>query len=426
MKPIFLDEFESFELEQAINENRLPTLDENIIDELISAYIIVNSDDGVLENIRAHAPSPYINLAYFILTEQCNLACKYCMQGNSVPSLNRRNFPLMSLEVAARALDFFVEQVNSDESRRDMPKEIIFYGGEPLLNFRVMKFVIEEGVRYQNEGVITGDLNFSVVTNGLLLDEQKIDFFIEKNVSVSISIDGPSAVENSCRINKHGENVFKSLLDKVNLARSKGLRFGFSVTLTELTLKNLDGLVTFIKQNGLDSVSFNILIKKNDVFIDEDYYVNATKFIIDFYKQTKDEGIREDRLFRKLRSFVDSKIYFSDCGATAGSQVVIMPNGDVGICHGNLTCGDNFIGTIFDKDFIVSKNEKIIEWSQMIPIFNRHCESCEALGICGGGCPINAGFSEQNSNFTDYGFCIHAKEMLNFLLSELLRISVEK
>ena len=110
---------------------------------------------------------------------------------------------------------------------------------------------------------------------------------------------------------------------------------------------------------------------------------------------------------------------------TSGSQIVIMPNGSVGICHANLDCNDNFIGSIFDKRFNVITNEKIIKWSKMIPLFNKNCESCEALGICGGGCPINAGYSEKNANFIDRAFCIHAKSMLYFLLSELLRLSIK-
>ena len=129
----------------------------------------------------------------------------------------KENESLMSLEVASQELDFFAYQISLNNEYFDNPKEIIFYGGEPLLNFKVLKFVIEKSLTYKQKGKLPNNLRFSIVTNGLLLNEQIIEFLIKRDVTVSISIDGPSSVENSCRINKNGENVYKYINKHIHI-----------------------------------------------------------------------------------------------------------------------------------------------------------------------------------------------------------------
>lgn len=424
MKPVYLSKMQSLELENALIEKRKPNLDPNILESLEKYYIMVESDDNVLNHIQKYAPKPYISLAYFILSEQCNLACKYCFLGNSdIDAKKITNFP-MNEKVADKALEFFAKQTQKDNKQFDDEKEIIFYGGEPLLNFKILKYIVERSKYYQEKNLLSKKLNFSIVTNGLLLDDEKILYLRDHNINVSISIDGADVFANSNRIDKKGKCIYDKLIKKLKYAKKLGLEFGISVTLTENSICDINKLLKLIEEIDIKSVCFNILLSNESYEVDKHYYIDATDFIIEFYKQTKNKGIYEERFMRKLKSFAESNIYFSDCAATSGSQIVITPDGDVGICHGCTQNRDYFIGSIFDNDLVVDKNKDIIKWSKLIPIFKSECETCSALGICGGGCPINAqNLSDTHSiEDIDKAFCIHAQNTLKFLIEELLRL----
>lgn len=424
MKPVFLTQHESRVLTNALQNNNVPDLSLDVLESLKQYKILVEADDGLIDYIRNRVPKPYTSLAYFVLTEQCNLACKYCFLGNSKVNAPKITNHPMSKETANKGLLFFSKQTQQNPSEFDDKKEIIFYGGEPLLNFTTLKYIVERSKYYQENGMLSKKLSFSIVTNGLCLTEEITAFLIENKINVSISIDGASALANECRIDKKGNCIYDRLVCILKQAKQQGLTFGLSITLTEETLKDMSGLLKLINELGVTAICFNILLKTEGVSVADDYYTKATDFIIAFYEQTKSLGIYEDRFMRKLSSFVNSKIYFSDCAATSGSQIVITPEGSVGICHGCMENRDYILGSVFDSDLIVEKNNEVIAWSRLSPVFKEECQSCPALGICGGGCPINARkmATDDSINAIDRAFCIHAKMTLEYLIKELLRL----
>ena len=75
------------------------------------------------------------------------------------------------------------------------------------------------------------------------------------------------------------------------MSKKLGLDFGLSITLTENTIKNIDSLISFLLNNDIKSVCFNILMKNKNYSTNEKYYQEATKYIIDFYKKTRYKGI---------------------------------------------------------------------------------------------------------------------------------------
>ena len=80
-----------------------------------------------------------------------------------------------------------------------------------------------------------------------------------------------------------------------------------------------------------------------------------------------------------------------------------------------------------DKNFDASKNETLKEWASLSPVNKEECQDCEALGICGGGCPIDAinKNGEKDIHGIDRRFCVHAKMTLEFLIRDLYRIIKE-
>ena len=240
------------------------------------------------------------------------------------------------------------------------------------------------------------------------------------DVTVSISIDGVDRQSNSARIDKQGEPIFDRLIQKLSMIREKNFDVGLSITLTEETIASVDKIIALSNEYGINDISFNLLYSAPNYAVKEDYYRRAANFIIDFYKRARQLGIYEDRIMRKINAFVEGRLYLSDCAATSGSQIVVLPDGRVGLCQGCVESKDYFFTDVDDR-MPLETNEVMLEWSRLSPINKSECLKCEALGICGGGCPINARNNSADGTIdaVDKNFCVHARRTLRFMIDDL-------
>ncbi|MBQ7155406.1 MAG: FibroRumin system radical SAM peptide maturase [Synergistaceae bacterium] len=411
MIPVYLNEHEHSELQASLTAGRPPSLPQSTLEALTECRILVDDEPELLEAVRKLVPEPYICMAYFILTEQCNLACKYCFLGNAGKKPRVTNYP-MSKETAEKALMFFAEQTRKIPKYFGEEKTIIFYGGEALLNFETLRFTVDKCRELQARRLITRNLSFMMVTNGLLLSPEKIAFLRDNNVSVSISLDGADERANSSRIDRSGRTVYSRVLEALRLCISMGLNVSLSVTLTEESLDGMDALITLLQETGINSLCFNILQRTGDFFVRDEYYVRASRFLAEFYRRTKSLGIYEERFMRKLKAFANQRLYFADCGACSGNQIVITPDGQVGICQGCTEDRRYFVTDINHPEYDLRNDSTVREFVKRSPVFREECVKCEALGLCGGGCPVNAPET----------FCTHAKYTLQFLINELYSV----
>lgn len=386
-----------------------------------------DTDDNVIKYFRSRLPEPSISGCYFILSEQCNLACKYCFLGNN-NSKKRKHFSLknMSIETAEKALDFFMRQL--EKNTMTVEPFITFYGGEPLINFEVLDFIAERINELRLRKLYFKNAKVSVVTNGLLLDLKKLKRLKELNVGIGISIDGCTEEANALRVDKAGNQIFSDVLKILDMAKDNGIDVGLSVTITEETIKSKTKMLELISKYNIKGFGFNILMHEGTFNINEDYYEKASQFIIDMFVELRKIGVYEDRIMRKIqtiqKSFSVPQPHFSDCGATAGGQIVVAPDGRVGICHGCLWDKKYFVSSIDDNSFDAKTNPVFIEGSQLSPINKEECQDCAALGICGVGCPIQAMNAKEGNTIhsLDERFCIHSKKTLDFIVRDLYRI----
>jgi uncharacterized protein len=124
---------------------------------------------------------------------------------------------------------------------------------------------------------------------------------------------------------------------------------------------------------------------------------------------------------RKANAFIERNVWPFDCGAAGGNQIVIAPNGDVGICHGFIADRKHFPTNVFNSNFNMSEDATYREWSMRSPLNMPQCMDCPALGICGGGCPFQAEIEKGSIWQLDERFCVHAKMTLEWLIWELLK-----
>ena len=399
------------------------------VNELVKYKILTQTkdeDDKVLQFVRSKIPAPAINVCYMIMSEQCNLACKYCFLGNN-DCEKRGNFLLenMSVETAEQAIKFFIRQIKESGLDTEINKPVlIFYGGEPLANYDVLEYIAKRINELRNVERSIRNIEMSMVTNGLLLDEDRIIRLHELGVSIAISIDGFTEEANSMRVDVAGKPVFSRILEKLDLCKKIGVNVSLSVTLSEETIKNTKDILKLVEKYDIKAFGFNIMMSSDTFVLPNSYNEAAAQFIIDEFIELRERGIYEDRMMRKLKAFSKSQVYFSDCAATAGGQIVIAPDGRVGICHGCLHNKQYFVANISDDDFIAVKDKNFIEWSQLTPLNHEECMDCPALGICGGGCPVNAMYLKPGNTIhsLDERFCVHSKKTLEFFIKDLYRI----
>ena len=402
------------------------------VDELVK-YKILNysegDDDKVLQFVKSRIPSPAINVCYMITSEQCNLACKYCFLGNNDEN-KRSNFSLenMSKETADKAIDFFINQIKlSGLDFEDNKPAIIFYGGEPLVNYDVLVYIAERINALRSVERCIKNMELSMVSNGLLLTEERALKLKELGVAIAISVDGFTEAANNMRVDVAGNNVFNKILKTLDMCKNIGVAVSLSVTLSEETIKDTKAILELVDKYEITSFGFNIMMSDENFIVPQEYNEKAAQFILDEFIELRKRGIYEDRIMRKLKAFTKSQVYFSDCAATGGGQIVIAPNGQVGICHGCLHNKQYFVSHVDDETFDATKHKDFIEWSQLTPVNKEECQDCVALGICGGGCPINAMHLKEGNTIHDLDerFCTHAKLTLEFLIKDLYRIISE-
>ena len=438
MKPVYLTKKAYKDLQDWLaspfcnSKDNAPESLTSEIAELIKCKILTQTedeDDRVLRFIRSRISPPAINVCYMILSEQCNLACKYCFLGNN-DKTKRHQFlsQNMSVETADKAIDFFIKQIKlSDLDDENNKPTIIFYGGEPMVNFPVLVYIAEKINHLRTKEKCLKHAELSMVTNGLLLTEEKLLKLKELGVSIAISCDGFTEKANEMRVDVNGSPVFTRILEKLDLCKKLGVNVSLSVTLSEETIRDTVDILNLVNNYDVKSFGFNILMSSDSFVLPESYNEAAAQFIIDEFIELRKLGIYEDRMMRKLDSFSKAQVYYSDCAATAGGQIVVAPNGQVGICHGCLFDKKYFVTTIDDEEFDATKDPTFIEWSQITPVNHKSCLTCPALGICGGGCPINAMNLRPGNTIhsIDERFCVHAKKTLDFFIHDLYRIICE-
>ena len=421
---VFLFQQEYVLVEKFLLDQREFSSIQNIIKELTQTKILIpenQNEDEILLRLKKDIPAPYVGIMQLIVAKTCNLACRYCFEGNGQDigqrSKEKEQDQLMSGETAKQALVFFSRQMQEISAYFPQEKEIIFYGGEPLLNMPAVETTVAEARKMQKEGLLPQKMSFSMVTNGTLLTKKTARKLKDLNINVSISLDGADAESNVNRIDRAGRKAFSKIVSGIRNAQSEGLHFGLSVTLTEETMKRQEEFIDFIIGNGITGINFNIIIGINDPV----YFKKASSFIIDFYRKTKQYGIMEDRILRKINALSSSCFYYHDCAALSGNQIVVMPNGDVGLCQGTINTDEFIIGKISDEHLSFSKCSMVHEWIQNTPVNKKECIECPAIAICGGGCPINARLNSANRSLLslDSRFCVHTKDTLMFLLQEM-------
>lgn len=354
-----------------------------------------------------------VQILYLVLTNACNLRCKYCFLENNENCPDLRYS--MSEEIAFLSLNKYIEYLKC----HNVPKAIlILYGGEPTLEEELLKKIVIHCRK--------SDIHFdiTVITNGTTMTLQLAEFFKTYNVGLGLSIDGPKDITDKNRIFRFPENsVYDVVWKSKSILEDAECKYGLSMVVTEYFLEHRDEILKWLLKNHNKGIFYNLMHHDRVVDNWKEYSEKSVDFIIDSYEyfEQNNSGVIDGQIQRQIDSFIKRNFMFSCCGAVGANQITVMPKGDISICHGDSSDRQHYIGNIKDFDFEQFINTvEVKQWISRATINTDECLKCEALFCCGGGCHHHAEILFGSRDEIDKTYCIYAKNVFKWMLLRTL------
>jgi len=388
---------------------------------LISQKMLVESakdDEALFAEIHEVLKKQLtMEMVYLLVSDGCNLRCMYCFE-DAPESTTKFKPTQMSAETVEMSLNLFSDMA-AKHGNPEQRKVIHLYGGEPLVNRKAVHHAIRHIRKLKIAKRLSESCMTVIVTNGVLLNENDARLFADNNVTVGLSIDGPPEITNHYRIAKsNGVNVAEKVVQAFRLLKKHDISVGLSVTLTPEAIENFDQFLDFfLKEEFMqaDGISLNLLHYTPHLEVGHDYYTAAVECQIRAFERFREIGLYEERMMRKVGAFIDQEPIYGDCGVV-GRQLVIAPDGRIGVCQDFVKPRTYFPKSVYDKNHDDLLEVLFDGWRDRSPFSMPQCRDCEALGICGGGCPASAEVKTGNRNNLDERACFHSKRVLEWLI----------
>ena len=319
-----------------------------------------------------------------MVAQDCNLRCKYCF-GDGGSYGNKR--AVMSEEVGRRAVDFIIEN-----SRNRRHCEIDFFGGEPLINFKVVKAVTEY-VR-QRETETDKIFKLTLTTNGMLLNDEAVKWLNDNNISLVLSLDGRKEIHDAMRPDSTGHGSYDRALK--NFRKLVDSRNGDNYYLRgTYTKKNLDFTsdVLDLNDKGFDILSVEPVVLKDSPLgfteadlprINEEYDRLTDAYL---KRQRDGKGFFFFHFNVDLSNGPCVAKRLSGCGA-GHEYFAVDVNGDLYPCHQFVGRDKYKLGSVFNG---VEDPQNWSEYFRQSHVLNKpKCRECWARFFCSGGCHANA------------------------------------
>lgn len=318
------------------------------------------------------------------IAHTCNLNCSYCFASQGKYHGDRA---LMSFETGKRALDFLVE---NSGGRRNL--EVDFFGGEPLMNFDVVKQLVAYARSIEKEK--GKNFRFTLTTNGVLVDDDVIDFANKQMSNVVLSLDGRKEVHDRYRVDYAGNGSFEKIVPKFQkfVAARGNKDYYMRGTFTHANPDFLEDIKTMLDL-GFTELSMEPVVAaqgdpaaltEQDKPIVEKQYEELAKLMLERDKQGKP--------FTFYHYMIDLKggpcIYKRISGCGSGTEyMAVTPWGDLYPCHQFVGEEKFKLGDIWNG---VTNKATQNEFAECNVYARQECKDCWARLYCSGGCAANA------------------------------------
>ena len=318
------------------------------------------------------------------IAHDCNLACKYCFSDEGEYHGKRE---LMSYEVGKKALDFLV--ANSG-SRTNL--EVDFFGGEPLMNFEVVKQLVKYGRSLEEPN--NKKFRFTLTTNGVLLDDDILEFANKEMSNLVLSLDGRKEVHDLMRPRRGGQGSYDTVVPKFIKAAESRNQMNYYVRGT-YTRNNLDFAkdVIHMADLGFEQISVEpVVADKSESYAIREEDIDT---LIKQYDELTAEMIKrkkEGKPFNFFHFMIDLSggpcvaKRLSGCGSGT-EYLAVSPSGDLYPCHQFMGMKDFLLGNV---DEGVIRTDIRDEFKLCNVYAKEKCKNCFAKFYCSGGCAANS------------------------------------
>ena len=318
------------------------------------------------------------------IAHDCNLACKYCFAEEGEYHGDRA---MMSLDVGMKALDYLIEHSGN---RRNL--EVDFFGGEPLMNWNVVKQLVEYG--RSKEEQYNKKFRFTLTTNGVLLNDDIIEFMNHEMSNVVLSLDGRKEVNDSMRPFRNGTGSYDYITPKlIKVAESRNHK-NYYIRGT-FTRDNIDFSkdVLHFADLGFEQMSIEPVVGTSE----QPYAIREEDLpaIMDEYDQLAVEYISRKKAGKGFEFFhfmIDLEQgpcvakRLSGCGSGT-EYLAVTPWGDFYPCHQFVGNDEFLMGNVYDG---MNRTDLQEEFKLCNVYAKDKCKDCFAKYYCSGGCAANS------------------------------------
>ncbi|MCI6504775.1 MAG: thioether cross-link-forming SCIFF peptide maturase [Ruminococcus sp.] len=348
------------------------------------------------------------------IAHDCNMCCKYCFAGEGEYSGDRS---LMSFEVGKRALDFLIEQSGS---RKNL--EVDFFGGEPLLNFDVVKQLVAYARSIEKEK--GKNFRFTLTTNGVLLDDEVMEWANKECYNVVLSLDGRKETNDRMRRTRNDKGTYDLILPKFQKMAKERNQQGYYIRGT-YTHYNTDFAndILHLADMGFEQLAMEPVVTdpKMDYALQESD-IPKLKDQYDLLAKEMCKRNREGKGFTFFHYMIDLEggpcIYKRISGCGVGTDyMAVTPWGDLYPCHQFVGDEKFLLGNVFDG----VKNADIVNEFKLCNVYSREaCQDCFAKLYCSGGCSANAYHTTGKITGTcDMSCELHRKRVENAIMIKI-------
>jgi uncharacterized protein len=371
---------------------------------------------GIVSETVTRTPSPTAPPADYPLqalvlnvTNQCNLACTYCYEFGADKIATPSGKPkYMTLETAKTSVDFLL-----DQSKGRKAVHITFFGGETLMNFKLLRDV----VLYANEQGTLRDckVGFSLTTNATLLTDEIIAFLSDQGIGVTVSMDGPPDLQDRHRVYKNGKGSYAVIEPRLRklIAGHKTRAITARVTLTE-GVTDVMRIYRHLKDDlGFHEVGFAPVTTSGE----RDYSIGDTGMddVLAQFNELADEWL-EYALRGQMHGFTNVSETIGEliqgvnkshpCGAGLG-LLGVSPSGDLSPCHRFTDADTHTLGHI-SSGIDSEKRNDFLSRGHVEAKYD--CQSCWARPLCAGGCHHEAFVRYGDTGHANLHYCDWIRE----------------
>ncbi len=346
----------------------------------------------------------YLDRLEILLTNSCNLKCKYCYANEGTYNLPVNMLP--SDRIKEILLSIIPNKFNSVDT-------VMFFGGEPLLNPKAIESTCELFDTLYKENKILKLPIYTLVSNGTLINEKIAKIIKKYNIKITISLDGPKFINDEMRITKDNKGTYDEIMNGIEILRKNGVEVVlFEVTYTSYHVKNnisKEDIVQYFKNKF-----GNVKILIENCMGDSDFALN--NYIED--KNNDEKNYKKHMFATVLRRLKRKTI--DNVGCSAGiTSFMISSDFKVYPCHQYLLDEDYCIGDISSESYTMFQNQKYNDIKSKLQGVRKNihkvCRECWAREFCE-TCSASELVYNNKINSIDNEICIKKRKIISEIL----------